>query len=159
MKKSKVSDEQLTTAVMGSTSYAEALRKLGLKPAGSNYATIQQRAKALGLSLSHMRGRGWNTGERFCPFHREARPLDSILVEHSTYKNMYALKCRILREQLKPHMCESCGATLWLGAPIPLELHHINGVRDDLRLENLQLLCPNCHTFTENYRGRGIKKF
>ena len=47
--------------------------------------------------------------------------------------------------------------TEWQGKPIALELHHINGQKDDLRIENLQILCPNCHAFTDNYRGRSIK--
>lgn len=50
------------------------------------------------------------------------------------------------------------GSTKWMGEPIALELHHINGVKDDLRIENLQILCPNCHAFTDNYRGRNINK-
>ena len=40
--------------------------------------------------------------------------------------------------------------------PIPLELHHINGVHSDNRIENLQLLCPNCHALTDNYRCKNI---
>lgn len=43
-----------------------------------------------------------------------------------------------------------------MGKPIALELHHVNGVKDDLRIENLQILCPNCHAFTDNYRGKNI---
>lgn len=43
-----------------------------------------------------------------------------------------------------------------MGKPIALELHHVNGIKDDLRIENLQILCPNCHAFTDNYRGKNI---
>ena len=57
---------------------------------------------------------------------------------------------------VKEHKCECCGRTEWLGKPIVLELHHINGIKDDLRLENLQILCPNCHSFTDNYRGKAL---
>ena len=43
-----------------------------------------------------------------------------------------------------------------MGKPIALELHHKNGIKNDLRIENLEILCPNCHAFTDNYRGRNI---
>lgn len=46
-----------------------------------------------------------------------------------------------------------------MGFPIALELHHVNGIKDDLRIENLQILCPNCHAFTDNYRGKGRSAF
>ena len=63
---------------------------------------------------------------------------------------------KLLAEGYKEHCCECCGLTEWLNEPIPLELHHINGVKDDLRIENLAILCPNCHSFTDNYRGKNI---
>ena len=53
-------------------------------------------------------------------------------------------------------MCERCKLAQWCNNSIPLELHHINGVHSDNRIENLQLLCPNCHALTDNYRGKNI---
>lgn len=46
----------------------------------------------------------------------------------------------------------------WLGAPIPLQVHHINGNTTDNRLENLQYLCPNCHSQTDNFCGKNTNK-
>jgi len=72
------------------------------------------------------------------------------------------LRERLIKNGLKEHKCENpeCGLTEWHGKPIPLQLHHINGDRTDNRLENLQLLCPNCHAQTENYSGKNkrVKK-
>lgn len=71
------------------------------------------------------------------------------------------LKNRLLDEGYKEHKCENplCQLTEWNGKPIPLELHHINGDNTDNRLENLQMLCPNCHAQTDTYcRKKTVKK-
>lgn len=155
MKKRKWTDQQFITAVKSSLSYAEVIRKLGLKTAGSNYDTVKRKIKELNLDISHMTNQGWNTGKRF-KIIKPAQPLQEILVKDSTFINSNNLRKRILKEQIKEYKCERCGNSLWLNQKIPLELHHINGDRHDNRIENLQLLCPNCHALTDNYRGRNI---
>ena len=67
-----------------------------------------------------------------------------------------ALGRRLLRDGVLAPACSQCGGTSWQGVPIPLELDHVNGDRADNRLENLRLLCPNCHAVTDTYRGRNI---
>jgi 5-methylcytosine-specific restriction endonuclease McrA len=54
--------------------------------------------------------------------------------------------------KFRGHKCESCGNTEWFNQPIKLEIHHIDGDRTNNNLENLQLLCPNCHSITPNWR-------
>ncbi len=56
--------------------------------------------------------------------------------------------------RLRGHRCEGCDLTEWCGVPIALEVHHIDGQSDNNALGNRQLLCPNCHAQTPNYRGR-----
>lgn len=82
-----------------------------------------------------------------------ATPIEELLVA-DTYRGRYNLKLRLLREGLKQNRCERCGLTEWCNQPLTLALHHINGKRNDNRLENLQLLCPNCHSQTRNFAGR-----
>jgi DNA-binding CsgD family transcriptional regulator len=82
-----------------------------------------------------------------------AMPVDRLFVA-GTYRSRFNLKRRLLMSGLKPHRCERCGLEDWFDAPISLCLHHVNGDRDDNRLENLALLCPNCHSQTDNFAGR-----
>lgn len=65
---------------------------------------------------------------------------------------------KLLEEGYKPHKCERCGLTEWFGEKIPLELHHKDGNRHNNTLENYELLCPNCHAFTDSYRGKNSSK-
>ena len=77
-----------------------------------------------------------------------------------TSKDIQSNKVRIklLEEGLKPHKCENCGLEEWMGQPIPLELHHIDGDKTHNELSNYQLLCPNCHALTDSYRGKNSRK-
>lgn len=84
-------------------------------------------------------------------------PIEDLLVS-GRKTNRSHLKGRLLREGLKENRCERCGLTEWLGRPLSMALHHVNGAGRDNRLANIQFLCPNCHAQTENYSGRGIRK-
>jgi DNA-binding CsgD family transcriptional regulator len=80
-------------------------------------------------------------------------PLAELLVP-GVYRGRQNLKARLLRSGLKADECEDCGLCQWRGRPLNVALHHVNGDRHDNRLENLRLLCPNCHSQTENFAGR-----
>lgn len=84
-------------------------------------------------------------------------PMERLLVA-DTYRSRHNVKVRLLAEGLKENRCELCGLTEWLGKPLSMALHHVNGHGRDNRLENLQLLCPNCHSQTDNFSGRGRRR-
>lgn len=79
-------------------------------------------------------------------------------LQNSTNIQSNKIRHKLLEEGIKEHKCENCGLTEWFGNPIPLELHHIDGNRDNNVLENYQLLCPNCHALTDSYRGKNSRK-
>ena len=79
------------------------------------------------------------------------------ITKTNTNINSSKLKKKLIDSGLKNEICECCGLTEWNGKPIPLQLHHINGDRTDNRIENLQILCPNCHAQTDNYCGKNTK--
>ena len=78
-------------------------------------------------------------------------PIEELL---SGVRNRRHIKLRLIKAGLKTNHCERCGIDTWRGAPLSLALHHINGIKDDNRLENLEFLCPNCHSQTDNFAGR-----
>lgn len=156
MPKRKWSDNELIFAVRSSTSIRQVLRKLRLVEAGGNYKQIQNHIKRLGLSTTHFTGRGWNTGLQFIPF--TVSPLEAILTSNSTVQS-HKLKLRLYKEGLKKPECELCGwSKLSLDGRIPVELDHINGNNLDNRIENLRILCPNCHSLQSTHRGRNKRK-
>lgn len=149
----KYSEVQFKEAVESSTSIRQVLSKLGLKEAGGNYSHVKRRIEKLNLSLAEgANGQGWSKGKTLGP----KRPVEYYLTENS-YHQSHKLKQRLIIEGLKEHKCECCGITEWRGQPTPIELDHINGIHTDNRLENLRLLCPNCHAQTETYRGKNKK--
>ena len=152
-------DQDITDAVASSESVAGVLRLLGLKPAGGNYKTMNAKIAALGLDTSHWTGKGWNRGDKMgLSRYRKVISLEEALVENSTYVSTSNLKKKLINAGLFEKKCYNCGLDTWLDRPIPLELEHRNGVNNDNRIENLTLLCPNCHALTDTYRGRNIGK-
>ncbi len=147
---------QLKEAVANSGSFRQVLTKLHLREAGGNYCQLQKYVKEYKFDISHFTGRAWNRGMRGIGIDRI--PLEKILVQNSTYQS-FKLKKRLFKTNLKPRQCEECGwATMSGDGYLPLELDHINGNRYDNRLENLRILCPNCHSLKPTHRGKNRSK-
>jgi hypothetical protein len=143
---------QLAATVAAATSCAEALRRLGWDGGNTGRRRLRQAIQQHGLSTDHWLGQRWARGRSF-PERR--RPVEQYLVRGKLVSSTY-LRTRLIEEGVLAARCSRCGLAEWQGVPIPLELDHVNGDRRDNRLENLRLLCPNCHALTPTYRGRNI---
>jgi 5-methylcytosine-specific restriction endonuclease McrA/predicted nucleic acid-binding Zn ribbon protein len=152
----KFTREDYMNAAKVSFSYAGMCRYLGLTPRGGNYATLKNKIKDYNIDISHFTGQGWNVGLKYRPM--KHYKLSEILQKDFPYDTT-KLKKRLVEDGVKKHKCENCGLVKWNGKEIPLELHHINGDRNDNRIENLQLLCPNCHAQTDGYRGKNKTRY
>ena len=135
-----------------SRSYSEVLRLLGMRPAGGNFRTIRHYVEEVWrIPTDHLDPDAASAeGLR----RREAIPLAAILVAGSTYHRGH-LKRRLYAAGLKMPVCELCGQDeVWKGKRMSLILDHVNGVADDNRLENLQIVCPNCAATLPTHCGR-----
>lgn len=150
MKKVNYTKELLEESVKDCYSFAELCRRLGLKPEGSNPKTLRKKMNEFGVDYSHFTGKAWNKNPENPVYKGKYLPK---LCEHSSLSSAH-VKELVYKLGLKENKCEVCGIAEWLGNPIICELHHINGDSSDNRIENLQILCPNCHSQTDNFRNR-----
>lgn len=151
------SDDQLTVAVAESYSVRMVILKLGLVPAGGNYSHVTRRISELKLDISHFLGKQWNAGSiRKSDY--SGTPLQQLLVDGSNVQS-YKLKRKLFRAGLKNQECELCGwAKVSIDGRLPLELDYINGKHSDNRIENLRILCPNCHSLQATHRGKNKRR-
>lgn len=127
-------DEQLIKAVNDCTSFREVATQLGLSK--SSVTDLKNKANLLQADYSHFRKGGY-----------KEKPFESLVSRRT-------IKKRLLRDDILENKCYSCGITDWLGQSLSLELEHIDGNRNNNTIENLTLLCPNCHSQTPTFRGR-----
>lgn len=131
------SDEDFTSAISQSRSIAGVLYKLNLRPTGGNYKTVKSLVRKLNLDVSHFSGQGWRIGK------------------YQTFEGLTsktAIKSALIRE--RNHKCEICQLSKWRDKPIPLELDHIDGDNTNNAVDNLRLLCCNCHAQTPTWRNQ-----
>ena len=97
------------------------------------------------LDISHFKGQGWS---------KDSVDM-SIFQYNKSCKSDTMIRALTI---LRGWKCEKCGRTEWEGQKIPLCIHHIDGNHINNQIENLQVLCPNCHAQTDNYCGRNKNK-
>ena len=144
--------EEFIKAVKNNISIRGVLIELGLAPYGGNYKTVKNNIKKYNLTTDHWKGQHANKGKKFPP----KRPIEDYL-ENKFNIQSFKLKLRLLSEDIFEHKCSCCGRKEWNNQPIPIELDHIDGDNKNNNLDNLRLLCPNCHAQTDTYRGKNKK--
>lgn len=108
------------------------------------YATLDKYLKKFGIDYKG------NPSRKGFSHYSERKDINTYLNGNTTIQAS-KLRTRLIEEGLKEEKCECCGNTEWMGKKIPLELHHKNFNHYDNRLENLQILCSNCHSIAHEY--------
>lgn len=145
--------KDLIDAVNNSITITDTIRKLGLRAAGGNFSTVKRYIKLYNIDTSHFDP----DSVRIKSFKKDKTPLEELLVQDSSARGT-RLKEILIEAGLLSNVCSICGQEpSWNGKELKLQLDHINGVHTDNRLENLRIVCPNCHTQTDTFAGKIIK--
>ncbi len=128
---------------------------MGLRGAGGNYRYFEMFVEKYHIDTGHFLGKGWSKNKSISK--EPVRSLEEILVPNS-YFSIHQLKKRLFKAGLKIPKCEECGwAKRSADGRIPIEIDHVNGDHSDNRIENLRILCPNCHSMKPTHRGKNKK--
>lgn len=144
-----LSKEDFTLLINNCASFTEALSYFDLKNKGNNFLSLKKRLLEDNIDFSHFK----NNSDV-----KKSLSINEILVENSTYTNNFSLKKKLFKLSLLKNICYICGLSPeWNKIPLSLQLDHINGISNDHRIENLRILCPNCHSQTNNFAGKNKK--
>ncbi len=147
-------EQAARVAVAESRSYSETLRRLEMCPSGGAHLILKKYLEIWAISTEHFDPYATHRDRKG---HVDRRSLEEILVEGSRYHRGH-LKRRLFDEGVKLRACELCGqGEVWCGRRMSLILDHVNGIRDDNRLENLRIVCPNCAATLVTHCGRKNK--
>ena len=149
-KKSKKDYELIVCSIVSECfNINQVCKRLFLKSTKTNYNRIEKIIKKYNIDTSHFK--------EISDSNKTNRELnkEEIFIENSQVQTS-RIRNYLFKFNLKEKKCECCGNIEWMGKEIPLQVHHINGNNTDNRVENLQILCPNCHAFTDNYCGHKV---
>ena len=141
--------EKLQPIISAIRTWADVCRALGVRPATGAQSHIKKVADQFEIDSSHFVGQSWAKGKQIGP-----RLSLNEYLRDGRRTNSSMLRNRLIQEGVKEPRCERCGRAEWVNGAIPLELDHQNSDHEDNRLENLQILCANCHAQVTNERRR-----
>lgn len=120
-----------------------------------SFSTFKREATKLGLYYTNQGRKGIERSKE----ERDSKRISISLILNGDHKmRSYALKMRLIEEGIKKEICEECGVgKIWNDRELNLHLDHADGDSSNNKIENLRMLCPNCHSQTETYAGRNVR--
>lgn len=146
MKKYDYNIDRVKEAVANNFSFVAAMRELGIPDKGGNNKTFKNFVRRNNIDTSHF-------DQYKSASIKEYVPANEYFNSRRKISSSKLLK-KLLKEGYKGYYCEVCGIKEWNGKPLTLQLHHIDGDDTNNLLSNLQVICPNCHSQTDNFKGK-----
>ena len=143
--------DNLKLTIKNSISKRETLIKLDINPGGGNFKTLDKYIIAYEIDISHFKGKSHNSGG-IANNRKDALEL----CKDGTRTSSFRLKEILIRDGYKFPKCEKCGIENWNGEELPFELDHIDSNKYNNNLDNLQILCPNCHSIKTRKQKKGV---
>lgn len=133
-------------------SISEVLIEMGLNPKGGG-KKLREIIKEILIENEVYNGHAHNKGKSYIKIENE-----DFFTKSNKQRNFWNIRQALFKRGLKSRTCERCGLSKWLGEDIPVEVHHIDGDKFNNTLENLEVLCPNCHYYTDTYKSKNRNK-
>lgn len=147
---------ELQILLDSSDGYSDVLRKLDLNPKGGNPETLKKIIKEYELDTTQLQINRTNLYRKCAnnTHRKRSIPLEDILNNkiQKPYSSAKLLK-RLIKAGYKQYCCEQCGIKEWNNKPIVLQLEHKDGDHNNNTIDNLQILCPNCHSQTATFNA------
>lgn len=148
----KYTKELLEQHAPDCTSVRQLAMKLGLSNTGGACTHLKNSLLKHNVDISHFTGQSWNKGKTF----PHKRSVEEYL-SNAFFITSDKLKKRLIKEGYFEHRCYKCNQTEWLGQPIPIELHHKDHNHSNNNLDNLTIVCPNCHAIIHSVAEEGLE--
>ena len=146
----RLSDEDIINAARTSTGATSAAASLGIR-----YETYKRHALRLNVFVTNQSRKGLKRDK--AEYGSKIIPLEEILEGKHPHYQRHGLKRKLFEAGLKENKCEVCGIEEWNGNPLQMQLDHIDGNTYNHSIENLRMICPNCHCQTETFCGKNKK--
>ncbi len=160
MGKFKYSKELLSEVAAKCFSYQQVMRELGLKISGGSSSHLKSKFLYYNIDISHFTGNATNRGKTHKGGLEKLKAEDVLVLNR--FNGRRDRTCTIKRAMIESNIeekCEQCNlGNIWNNKEIILQIDHINGDGTDNRIENLRFLCPNCHSQTDNFCSKNIKR-